>query len=107
VFPHTRRYTAATAEAAARAIRLKASGRYKVTVLVDGLRKTERRAFARELRALRISPYKVRGVLKEENNAWIRLADAICGVVRDAEAGQAWARDVVRRLQHRGFLVQA
>jgi hypothetical protein len=107
VFPHTRRYHAATAEAAARAIRLKAGGRYKVTVLVDGLRKTERRAFAHDLRTARVTPYKVRGVLKEENNALIRLADAICGLVRDAEEGQVWAEEMVRRLQQRGFLVQA
>jgi len=37
VFHDTRRYHEATAVAAARAIRLKARGRYKVTVLVDGL----------------------------------------------------------------------
>jgi hypothetical protein len=106
VFPHTRRYHAATAEAA-RAIRLKAQGRYKVTVLVDGLRTTERRAFAHDLRAARISLYKVRGVLKEENNALSRLADAICGLVRDAEEGQSWAVDVLHRLQQWGFIVQA
>jgi hypothetical protein len=107
VFPHTRRYNAATAEAAARAIRLKARGRYKVTVMVDGLRKAERRAFAHDLRAMRVNPYKVRGVLKEENNALIRLADAICGLVRDTEEGQSWAGDMLRRLQQQGFTVQA
>lgn len=106
VFPHTRRYNAVTAEAAARAIRLKAHGRCKVTVLVDGLRKTERRAFTRDLRAARVNPYKVRGVLQEENNAMIRLADAICGLVRDADEGQAWAGDVLRRLHQRGLIVQ-
>lgn len=107
VFAQTRRYNTATAEAAARAIRLKAQGRYKVTVLVDGLRKTERRAFAHDLRAARVHPYKVRGVLKEENNALIRLADAVCGLVRDADEGQGWAEEIVRRLQQRGYLVQA
>ncbi len=107
VFHRTRNYNAVTAEAAARAIRLKAAGRIKVTVLVDGLRKTERRAFARELRASQVNPYKVRGVLKEENNAMIRLADAMCGLVRDAEEEQAWASDMLRRLAQRGFVVQA
>jgi hypothetical protein len=91
----------------ARAIRLKAPGRYKVTVLVDGLKRTERRSFTQELRAARVNPYKVRGVLKEENNAMIRLADAICGLVRDAGEGQAWAVEMLGRLKRRGWLVQA
>jgi hypothetical protein len=107
VFHDTRRYHEATAVAAARAIRRKARGRYKVTVLVDGLKRTERRAFAQELRAARVNPYKVRGVLKEENNAMIRLADALCGLVRDAEEGQAWARDMATRMERRGFLIRA
>ena len=89
------------------AIRLKARGRYKVTVLVDGLQRTQRRAFAQELRAARVNPYKVRGVLKEEHNAMIRLADALCGLVRDAEEGQAWAREMAGRLEQRGFLIRA
>lgn len=107
VFYRTRNYNAATAQAAARAIRLKGPGRIKVTVLVDGLRRTERRAFARDLRASDVNPYKVRGVLKEENNAMIRLADAMCGLVRDAQEGQNWASDILRRLEQRGFIVEA
>lgn len=97
LFHDTRRYHEATALAAARALRLKARGPYKVTVLVDGLQRTQRRAFAQELRTARVNPYKVRGVLKEENNAMIRLADALCGLARDAEAGQDWARGLARR----------
>jgi hypothetical protein len=78
----------------------------RVAVGGGNLRKTERRAFTRDLRAAHVSPYKVRGVLKEENNAMIRLADAICGLVRDADEGQAWADDVLRRLHQRGLIVQ-
>jgi Protein of unknown function (DUF3800) len=107
VFHHTRRYHETTAAAAARAIRLKARGPYKVTVLVDGLQRTQRRVFAQELRTARVNPYKVRGVLKEEHNAMIRLADALCGLVRDAEEGQAWAREMAGRLEQRGFLIRA
>ena len=100
-------YTALTAEAVARAIQRKVQGPYKVTVLVDGLRKSERRTFTRHLRTLNVRPYKVRGVLKEENNALIRLADALCGLVRDAEEGQPWAREVLRRLQQRNIATEA
>lgn len=104
-FPNTRRYTEVTAEGVARAIRARARGDYKITVLVDGLRKTERRAFTRRLRGLQIRPHKVRGVLKEENNALIRLADAVCGLVRDADDGSPWATEVLARLQRRELVI--
>jgi len=75
-----------------------------VTVFVDGLRKHEAERFDRLLRAQRVGIKKVRGVQKEQNNAFIRLADALCGLVRDAEEGQAWAVDALRRLERNGLL---
>ena len=49
----------------------------------------------------------MRGVLKEENNAMIRLADALCGLIRDAKEGQAWAHDMAGRMERSGFLIRA
>ena len=34
-----------------------------------------------------------------ENNTFIRLADALCGLVRDVEDGQEWASEMLRRLE--------
>lgn len=104
-FVNTRRYTAATAEGAAMAIAARAQGDYKITVLVDGLHKTERREFTRHLRRLQVRPHKVRGVLKEENNALIRLADAVCGLVRDADDSSPWAMEALARLERRGLVL--
>ncbi len=44
------------------------------------------------------------GVQKEQNNAFIGLADTLCGLVRDAEEGNAWAVNAVQRLQRNGLL---
>ena len=102
-FANTRDYSVLTVVATANAVRRKAPGTAKVTVFVDGIRKHEAQRFSQLLRAQRVGVTKVRGVQKEQNNALIRLADALCGLVRDAEEGQLWAVDALDRLQRRGL----
>lgn len=64
---------------------------YKATIIVDGLRASEVAHFAATLRQLRIRVRKVRG-MKDESNSLIRLADAICGFVRDYLEGQEYTK---------------
>ena len=104
-FVRTRRYHEATAEATARAIRAKAEGTYRVRVVVDGLTGGERRRFIGVLRGLDIRPDDVRGG-REQSDAFLRLADALCGLVRDADDGQSWAIQALERLQRRGLVVE-
>lgn len=78
---------------------------YVVTVFVDGLRKGEMPQFARGLRDLHIKRRKIRGVRKDENNSLIRLADAVCGLVRDARDGNDWAHSVLQKLEKREIIV--
>ncbi len=99
-------YTDLTAEATARAIQAKAQGTYRVTISVDGLNRVEGRIFAKRLRSLGIGPRKIRGVRNEKSDAGIRLADALCGLVRDAEEGQDWAREALGRLQRIGYMTE-
>jgi len=66
------------------------------TILVDGLRRTEERRFASTLRRLRVSGRKVRG-LKDENDEFIRLADALDGFVRDSLSGDRDLAELYRR----------
>jgi hypothetical protein len=68
----------------ARAILARAQGDYKATVFVDGLQDSLIHRFGTELRHLRVRTKKVRGVRKDETDALIRLADALCGLVRAA-----------------------
>ena len=88
-----------TSFATAKAI-LKKSGKddYKVTVFVDGFKKKEIEIFSKGLRDLNIRTRKIRGVKKDENNAFIRLVDAICGLVRDKEDGNEWAGKITAKL---------
>jgi hypothetical protein len=67
-------------------------------VFVDGLKKKEIEVFSRGLRDLRIRTRKIRGVKKDENNAFIRLVDAICGLIRDRDDNNDWAKKTVTRM---------
>jgi hypothetical protein len=105
-FANTMEYSDLTAYATAKAILTAARVDYEVTVFVDGLRKSEVPKFGRGLRSLRVKVRKVRGVRRDENNEYIRLVDAICGVVRDAADGNPWAQQMIDRLKRRGILTE-
>jgi hypothetical protein len=107
MFSDTKKYIELTAFATAKAI-LKKSGDddYKVTVFVDGFKKKEIEIFSRGLRDLRIRTRKIRGVKKDENNAFIRLADAIFGLVRDSEDGNVWARGATAKLLKEKYICE-
>ena len=62
--------------------------------------------FSKTLRRLQVHTSKVRGVRREENDAFIRLADALCGLVRDAEEQQPWAQEMLASLQQRGVVTR-
>ena len=104
-FTSTRRYNEATAQAAARAIHTKSASAYRVRITVDGLTAGEKRGFTRILRSLGVRPDDVRGA-REQSDVFIRLADALCGLVRDAEDGQLWAIEALDRLRQRGLVVE-
>lgn len=98
-------YIELTALATAKAILKRvAMSDYKVTIFVDGLKRKEVENFTRVLRDLHIRTRKVRGVKKDGNNALIRFADAMCGLVRDAEDGNEWSVKVLRRLVRKGIV---
>jgi len=99
IFSDTKKYIELTSFAAAKSI-LKKSGNddYKVTVFIDGFKKKEVSVFTRGLRDLRIKTRKIRGVKKDENNALIRLVDAICGLVRDNNSKNEWAEKTLAKL---------
>ena len=95
-------YLAHTADAIAKSLRHKRGER--AIIYVDALKDAEQPKLKRQLRPSVKIPTRVRGVKREENNAFIRLVDAVCGLVRDAEDGSDWAKKMVRRLKRRGIL---
>jgi hypothetical protein len=105
-FTQGKAYIDLTAEATARAVKTKAQGLYRVSISVDGLTRTEQQVFANSLRARGIGPRKIRGVRDEKSDAGIRLADALCGLIRDAEEQQRCASAALAHLQRSGHLRQ-
>lgn len=105
MFSDTKKYIELTSFATAKAILKKSgNGDYKVTVFVDGFKKKEIEIFSKGLRDLNIRTRKIRGVKKDENNAFIRLVDAICGLVRDKEDGNEWASKITAKLMKEKYI---
>ncbi len=98
-------YLKMTSYTTAKAILKKAQKKsYTASIYIDGFNKKEVAVFSEEIRALRINKRKVRGVKRDENNAFIRFADALCGLVRDVEDGRKWAVEMLHKLQKRGVV---
>lgn len=104
VYCNSRDYLPLTVLTIARAIVACEERTYKATVLIDGLSRSQERWIGSELRHLHIQIRKVRGVRKDENDALIRLADALCGFVRAAWEGQSAMKELVKHRKQSGFL---
>jgi hypothetical protein len=92
-YENTSAYLDLTILSTARALLRKAGDAdYKATIIVDGLSASEAARFAAGLRQLRIGVKKVRG-MKDESSPLLRLADAICGFIRDYLEGQEYTKE--------------
>jgi hypothetical protein len=104
VYRNRRDYLALTVLTVARTIVAVGQKDYKATVLVDGLPRSQEKWIGSELRHLYIRIRKVRGMRRDENDALIRLADAICGFVRAALEGQEAMRELFEQGKRNGLL---
>jgi len=98
-------YVRLTIEATAHAIAHFTNKPYKATVIIDGLGKSERRTFGAQLRKRGIQTAKVRGAT-EQANIFIRLADALCGFLRQAEKGREEFRRIMDKAIREGYLTR-
>lgn len=88
VYEETKEYKVATILTIAKAIHAIKDAENKVfTILIDGLGEKDQKFYGSQLRRMGVHTRKVRGVKKDENDALIRLADSICGFVRDIKEG--------------------
>lgn len=100
-------YDMATIIGIAKAVHFKEPKAYSTCVYVDGLSKNKRQKYGSELRKLGIPTRKVQGVNKDENNALIRLADAIAGFVRDIMDGEKdEVKDIFNKAIKEGGLIE-
>lgn len=98
------KYPEFTITAITKAVKKKVKTRnYELTVLIEGLKREERRFFASGLRHQGIRVKKVRG-LRQESDAIIRLADSLAGFLRDVKKGEAWTQDLFKRISTQGII---
>lgn len=74
---------------------------YHAVVFVDGLKRTERNRFGSDLRKLGVRIYKVRGI-RDQSDEFIRLADAVAGLARDALDNNTPLKEWYERLVESG-----
>lgn len=98
----SKEYLVHTADTIAKSLRQKRGD--QAIIYVDALSEAEQPKLKRQLRPSVRIPTQVRGVRREENNAFIRLVDAICGLVRDADEDNDWAKQMVQKLKRKGIL---
>lgn len=104
IFSHADDYTEATIEAIARAIDAQnLADDYKATIIYDGLPKHQEVEIGAALRKRRVRIRKVRG-LNDEADARLRLADAVCGLLRDTLLGKPEAHELRQTAIRRGLL---
>ena len=77
---------------------------YKVTVLIDALPPQQTLVVGNLLRQAGVPVKKVRGVRQDENDALIRLADALCGFVRAAYEEQPEMLILFEKAIRQGFI---
>lgn len=104
-YEDTKSYTDLTILTTAKAILQKAKEPYSTTILVDGLGRRERYRFAAGLRRLKVKVRKVRGI-RDQSDAFIRLADAITGFVRDYLEGDTTMKRLYEETMRRSVIRQ-
>jgi hypothetical protein len=78
----------------------------KFTVLIDGLSRTQEREIAIRIRRTGLhSVRKIRGA-RDESEAFIRLADALCGLVGMAHDGNNESASLIDQIKERGLLIE-
>lgn len=80
---------------------------YTVKVYIDGLRQSEIRRVAVALReyGIRIRSDDIRG-LNDEDDPLMRLADAVCGIIRDGDDGKLEIARLMNKGLREGYLMQ-
>lgn len=84
VYKETKEYKTSTIITIVKAIQaIRNYKRYKFVISVDGLGAKDQRFYGSQIHKLGIPSRKVKGVKRDESNALIRLADSMCGFIRD------------------------
>ncbi len=89
----------------AKAIFTKNETDYSVKIIIDGLNDKEREKVTRELKRLTIKYERLRG-MRDQSSVFLRLADAVAGLLRDAYEKQGYASSFVQKLKLKEILLE-
>lgn len=79
---------------------------YTVTVIIDGLNYKERDVVRKELKKLKIKYRKIRG-MKDEQNIFLRLSDAMAGFLREVYEGEQYTKQFIKRFKKTSIVTEA
>lgn len=103
-FSSGKEYLKYTADAIVVTLRTLEGEARQATVYVDGFPLAQVQDLKRQLKpSLKMRIY-VKTIARDESSAFMRLADAICGLVRDGNEGNAWSQKAIKQLKEKGFL---
>lgn len=89
----------------AKAVLAKESSNYTVIVIIDGLNDKERDVVRKELKKLKIKYRKIRG-MKDEQNIFLRLSDAMAGFLREVFEGEKYTGQFIKRFKKASIVIE-
>lgn len=98
IYENTKEYTSLTSFTIAKAVLHKSNTDYTVTVVIDGLNDKERDVVREELKKLRIKYNKIRG-MKDEQNIFLRLSDAMAGFLREVYEKEEYTPIIIKKFK--------
>jgi hypothetical protein len=79
---------------------------YVATIVIDGLTKKDTEKVKKDLRSLKIRYDAIRG-MKDEQSAFLRLADCMAGFIRDYREKKPYADELFKLLRGKKIAIEA
>ncbi|MFH1938376.1 MAG: hypothetical protein ABIJ60_02470 [Patescibacteria group bacterium] len=101
-------YTPLVALAVGKAIiyKVKNIKNYSVNIIIDGLNKVDKEVVRKELKSLNIKYRKIKTNLKDEQDVFLRLVDAMAGFIRDYLEKEKYAVELFKEHNLTRFFMQ-
>jgi hypothetical protein len=80
--------------------------KYRVQVIIDGLKEKERDVVKKEFRNLHIRFTKIKIDLREEQDVYLRLVDCLAGFLRDYTEQQTYAKKLYREYKFKEIITE-
>ncbi len=106
VYFETKEYIHLTTLSIAKAVLSKNMDDYAATIVIDGLTKKDTEKVKKDLKSLKIRYDAIRG-MKDEQSAFLRLADGMAGFMRDYIEKKPYADELFKLLRGKKIAIEA